>query len=363
MTMTREVPAGKLRALTTLADEDGVFRMVAVDQRPPLFDALTRHDGRPHDALSFEEVARAKGMLARVLAPHAGALLLDPVWTHGTALTAVPGSTALLSTLEDYGFEADARGERRSRLIEGWDVEAIRRSGASGVKLLAWYRPDLSDATRAHQEALVERVGEACRRWDLPFVLELLVYPLTGEDAADPAYQRARPERVLASLRRFAEPRFGVDLFKLEFPMSLARTRGFHLGALDGAEHEPLFELAEVREALAEMDALCPAPWVLLSAGVGPREFEVDLDLAFEAGASGYLAGRAVWLRAFDAYPDEREVERRLRSEAVPYLHGLAARAERARPWTEHRRFGGVPRLADGGEGWHRRFAAARGDA
>ncbi len=359
--MTRSLTAGKLRALSTLADDDGVFRMVAVDQRPPLFAALTRHDGRAARDLPFDEVARAKRLLARVLAPHAGAILIDPVWTHATALADIPGSTALLSTLEDYGFDADARGERRSRLIEGWSVEAIRRSGASGVKLLAWYRDDLSEATRAHQEALVERVGDACRAWDLPFVLELLVYPLHGEDVADAQYQRARPERVLASVRRFAEPRFGVDLFKLEFPASLAHCRGFNGGAFDGLERPALFEPEEVRAHLEALDAASPVPWVLLSAGVGPREFGEDLDLAFAAGASGFLAGRAVWLSAFDAYPDLGEVERRLRGEAVPYLHTIAARAERALPWTEHRGMRGVRGAAEGVEGWHLRYGAARG--
>ncbi len=355
--MSDGVSAGKLRGLMTLADEDGIFRMVAVDQRPPLFAALARHDGRDPRELGFEEVARAKALLTRVLAPEAGAILIDPVWTHATALQAVPGATGLISTLEDYGFE-EVDGERRSRRIDGWDVPAVKRSGASGVKLLAWYRPDTSEATRAHQEALVEAVGEACRESDIPFVLELLHYPLPGEDAASPAYQEARPERVVESVRRFADPRFGVDVYKLEFPVDLKYCRGYHGGAFDGRERPPLFTLDDVRDALERLDRATPAPWVLLSAGVGPAEFELDLELAFEAGASGFLAGRAVWLPAFDAYPDVAEVERRLRSAALPYLRAISARAGAALPWTAHRRFAGAPRLDQGGEGWHGRYGS-----
>ncbi|MEJ2287039.1 MAG: tagatose 1,6-diphosphate aldolase [Deinococcales bacterium] len=355
--MSEAVSAGKLRGLMTLADDDGVFRMVAVDQRPPLFAALTRHDGRDPGKLDFEEVARAKGLLTRVLAPEAGAILIDPVWTHATALQHVPGTTGLISTLEDYGFD-EAGGERRSRRIEGWDVAAVKRSGASGVKLLAWYRPDASDATCAHQEALVQAVGEACRASDIPFVLELLVYPLPGEDATSTAYQEARPERVIESVRRFADPRFGVDVYKLEFPADLKYCRGYHGGAFDGRERPPLFTLDDVRAILTRLDEATPAPWVLLSAGVGPAEFEVDLELAFEAGASGFLAGRAVWLRAFDAYPDVAEVERRLRTAALPYLRAISARASAALPWTAHRRFAGAPRMDAGGDGWHRRYGS-----
>jgi len=334
-----------------------VFRMVAVDQRPPLFAALTRRDGRDPATLGFDEVARAKTLLTRTLAPEAGAILIDPVWTHATALGHVPGRTAIISTLEDYGFDAP-EGERRSRLIEGWDVAKIKRAGAAGVKLLAWYRPDASEATRAHQEALVERVGEACRRHDIPFILELLVYPLPGEDASSPEYQAERPERVLASVRRFADARFGVDVYKLEFPADLKHCRGFHGGAFDGRERPVLFTLEEVRAMLRELDAAAPSPWVLLSAGVGPAEFEADLGLAFEAGASGFLAGRAVWLQAFEAYPDVDAVEARLRRRALPYLRAISALAEGARPWTAHRRFGGEAALAGAGEGWHRRYAS-----
>jgi len=355
--MDGELSAGKLRGLMTLASGDGVFRMVAVDQRPPLFAALTRHDGRDPAGLSFDEVARAKALLTRTLAPHAGAILVDPVWTHPTALGGIPGRTAIISTLEDYGFEA-VGGERRSRLIEGWDVAKIKRAGAAGVKLLAWYRPDVSEDTRRHQEALVERVGRACREHDIPFILELLVYPLPGEDADSADYQRRRPALVLGSVGRFADARFGVDVYKLEFPADLKRCRGFHGGAFDGRERPELFTLEDVRGMLTELDAITPAPWVLLSAGVGPEEFRADLSLAFDAGASGFLAGRAVWLEAFAAYPDVTEVEARLRSAAVPYLRALSAVASAARPWTAHRRFGGAPALEGGGQGWHRRYGA-----
>jgi tagatose 1,6-diphosphate aldolase len=351
----RALSAGKLRALATFADDEGRFTMLAVDQRPPIFAALARHGERDPATVPYDEIAAVKGKLLETLAPHATAALIDPIWSHPRHVLDVPGRVGLLSTLEDHAFET-VDGERRSRTIEGWSVAQIRRTGALGVKLLVWHRPDLSDATHAHQDALVERVGRACAEHDLAFVLELLTYPLAGEDPEGEPYARAKPEAVLGSLRRYAEPRFGVDLMKLEFPVDLARVDGFHAGALDGATRTPIFDLDDVHGWLAELDAASPVPWVLLSAGVGPRAFALAVDLAMNAGASGILAGRAVWYDALAAYPDLTEVERRLRTRSVPYLHELAALVERATPWFAHRRFGGEPLVADASPTWFRGY-------
>jgi ABC-type transport system substrate-binding protein len=91
---------------------------------------VTWHDGTPFTAddvaFTFNDIvlnaalaasgARNFGTIAsvEVLAPHATAVLLDPVWTHPHYLQAVPGRVGLLSTLEDYGFDLEG-GERRSR--------------------------------------------------------------------------------------------------------------------------------------------------------------------------------------------------------------------------------------------------------
>jgi tagatose 1,6-diphosphate aldolase len=351
----RTLSAGKLRALTTLADDEGRFTMIAVDQRPPIFAALARHGRRDPAEVAYDEVAAVKGALVEVLAPHASAVLMDPVWTHPHHLRAVPGRVGLISTLEDYGFDL-VDGERRSHVIAGWSVGQIRRSGAMAVKLLAWHRPDLSEATHAHQDALVEAVGRACAEHDLPFVLELLAYPLAGEEATSAAYARAKPELVLGSLRRYADARFGVDLMKLEFPVELGRVAGFHAGALDGVEREAVYDLDEARAWLRALDEASPVPWVLLSAGVGPREFALDVELAMEAGASGILAGRAVWYDALAAYPDMAALKDRLRQRSVPYLRRLRAIVEGGCPWHAHRRYGGAPVVAGAGPRWYEAY-------
>lgn len=351
------LPAGTLRGLMALADDAGRFGMIAVDQRPPIFAALARHGSRRPDDVEYDEVAAVKGALVEVLAPDASAILLDPVWTHPHHVAAVPGRVGLVSTLEDYAFDL-VDGDRRSRPIPDWSVAKIKRSGAQAVKVLVWDRPDVSPDTREHQDAFVAAVASACREHELPFVLELLIYPREGESVDHPDYARAKPERVLSSLRHYAHERFGVDLFKLEFPADLKHTREFSAGAFDGRRRDAVYDLDEVRAALTAMDQAAPVPWVLLSAGVGPHEFAFALELACLAGASGFLAGRAVWYDALEAYPDLDAVRERLRHASLPYLRSLRATAQRGRPWFEHRRHGGSLAVADAGPEWYRRYGA-----
>ena len=343
--------AGVLRGLARLADPDGRFRMVAVDQRPPIFAAVSRALGRPEADLTWDEIADVKATLVEALGPHAGAMLLDPVWSHPRSVLALPGATGLLSTLEGYDFDV-VDGERRSAAIRAWSVAKARRAGADAIKVLAWHRPDVSDATQAHQDAFVRDAAAACRAYDVPFVLELLDYPLPGEDPRDPAYLRGKAERTLGSLRYYADPAFGVDLFKLEVPFDPHHVEEVAGGAFDGVAREALLDQAEADALLAEMDALSPVPWVVLSAGVGPKAFEYVVERAVAHGASGFLAGRALWLEAIGAWPDRAATTAALEARSVPLLHRLGARVEEATPWTAHRRYAGAPRIAGAGADW-----------
>jgi tagatose 1,6-diphosphate aldolase len=100
-------------------------------------------------------------------------------------------------------------------------------------------------------------------------------------------------------------------------------------------------------------------PWVVLSAGVGPRAFAFVVERAVAAGASGFLAGRALWLAALDAWPDREAVATALRTRSVPLLRRLGAQVDEARPWTAHRAYGpGGPRVAGAGPDWARRYGA-----
>ena len=277
---------GKHWGLRRLADAQGLFSMVAIDQRPPIVQRVASALGIVPGAVGFADIVQVKALLAEALAPQASALLVDPDFGLPAATPYLQPGRGLLITLEEHRYD-DAPDGRRSRLIPNWSVAQIRRLGADAVKLLAWYRPDASDAVKAHQQALVRAVGQACAEHDIAFVLELLVHPFAAAAGAAPNYDEdaaKQPQRVISSVRDFARPEFGIDLFKLESPVPMA---GLPAPDAPGA--------AAVQDHYQAMGEACGGtPWVLLSAGGSPAGFGHALGYACQAGASGFLAGRAV---------------------------------------------------------------------
>jgi tagatose 1,6-diphosphate aldolase len=325
------ISPGKLLGLRRLADAEGRFKMLAVDQRPPIETLVAQ--GRGADFHTFEDVARLKGALIGELGGAATALLLDPQYVFPAALWSLPRGAGLLITLENDSFEVTARG-RRSRRIDDWTVAKIKRAGGDAVKVLAWYRPDADPAVIEHQQRFVAAVGEECVRYDIPFVFELLVYPFPDEEnhtTGHVEHTAKRTEHVLESVETFARPSFGVDLFKVESPVSASA-----ISTEDDAEIE------RVSAAFAELGKAAGRPWVMLSAGADTDTFRRILGYAYRAGASGYLAGRAIWWEACaDHFPDWEAMSAALETDALPYMKTINTLTDRdAAPWFAHPCFG-----------------------
>ncbi len=314
---------GKYRGLSRLADGHGRFKMLAVDQRPPIEGPIRAV--RACDVAPWEDVAAFKRMLVEELQGEASAVLLDPHYAYPASIRMLDPKRGLILTLEDSIFE-ETPGGRLSQDITNWSVEKIKRAGGDAVKVLTWYRPDAEASVVRHQQDYVKRIGEACARFDIPFVLELLVYPLAGDAEQTKEYVEMRAKRadhVLKSVETYASPDYGVDLFKLESPIAAPEVPG--VGNPGWEDTQALFD---------EMGRLAGMPWVMLSAGASMADFRKVLTHAYKAGASGYLAGRAIWLEAFKAFPDWEEIRRRLRKDALPYMRELNTLTdEQATPW------------------------------
>ncbi|WP_421703130.1 tagatose 1,6-diphosphate aldolase [Aliiroseovarius sp.] len=316
---------GKLWGLRRMADQQGIFKMTAVDQRPPIKGPIAAHLGV--EQAPWDQVARFKGMLVETLQAQSTAMLLDPHYAIPHALGALSPTKGLIVTLEDSLF-GETPGGRLSSDIDEWSVAKIKRMGGDAVKVLAWYRPDAGPEVNRAQQDYVKRIGEECSKYDISFLFELLVYPLASDLHQTKEYIEMKGKKaddVLASVEEFAKPDYGVDVFKLESPVNAADA--------DGS--------AEVQAVFDEMGRLAGRPWVMLSAGAGKPEFRRVLEHAFAAGASGFLAGRAIWLDAFQAYPDWDAICAGLEGGAADYMADISALADaKAANWASHACYG-----------------------
>ncbi len=302
------ITPGKLHRLRNCSTAAGRFVILAADHRNSLRRALMPD---APDRVDYATLAGLKAELLQALSPAASAVLLDPEFGVGQCLTAgamAPG-TGLVVAVESTGYGGSS-GNRTSRLLEGWTVEKAARLGADGVKLLIYYHPEAPGA--ATQEDLVARVAEDCRTHELPFFLEPLSYSLDPQRTKLPPAEKK--ELVVETAKRLTP--LGVDVLKAEFPVDPA------------AEDDERAWAAACRELTA---ASC-VPWVLLSAGASFESFLRQVAVACAAGASGILAGRALWAEALAmAESDRRTFLHAVANERVSVLGQVVD--SQARPW------------------------------
>jgi len=118
---------------------------------------------------------------------------------------------------------------------------------------------------------------------------------------------------------------------------------------------DPDFEKDEAAMArhCRELTEAAGIPWVLLSAGVDYDTFRLQTTIACENGASGFLAGRAIWQEA-PGMP-EKERGRFLKKKAVGRLKELTEIANASgRPWTDI--YADRIEMVEAGEGWQARY-------
>jgi len=249
--------------------------------------------------------------------------LIDPQLGGAEAIArgVIPGSKGLMITLESSGYLGVSTA-RYNEIIPGWSPAKIKRMGASAIKFKIDYHPHAGEVTR-RTEDLVKQVSEQAASLDIPLLLEPVGYSTDANNKKESAeYARTRPSVVVETVRRLGPL---ADILKLEFP------------------HDAVFnnDEEEWKKACREVTNTSPVPWVLLSAGVEFEIFKRQARIACEEGASGYVAGRAIFQEAAPLKGSAREDF--LKNTAAPRMQELLEIASQtARPWMD-----GYPGLAD----------------
>jgi tagatose 1,6-diphosphate aldolase len=337
----RGLTPGKLRGLQRISNPDGTLTMLAVDQNSSMIEMATKAlKGKGQDREpSYEEIVEAKLDLVRQMAPASSAVLIDAYYGAWPAIAtgALPPHTGMLVRVEKSGSPKNKAGGPMGEIEPGWSVEKIKLMGADAVKLLAPFEPG-EPVSAEHQFALIERIYNECRKYDILMLLEPVAFPYNGEKKTDARYLDRKAETVIESARQIS--RF-CDVYKAEFPGTM------------GHESDD-----QLRDNLHALDAASERPWVLLSAGVDYPEYYKQVQMAMESGCSGVLGGRAFWKEYFlqdgaEAKSTFAAGEGRKRVAEVDKIvraHGT--------PW--YARYGlTVDELATirAAEGWHARYA------
>ena len=299
---------GKLVHIKKLCNDQSHLQMLAIDQRPPIFNLIKERKKR----YTYKDVVDFKKNISLNLSQHSTAILMDPVYSVPNLIPSSK-SKGLIITLEDHDFIERGKG-RYSKNIKNWTVEKIKRIGGDAVKVLAWYRPDADQKSIKHQKKYIETIGKQCEKFDIPFLLELLVYPFKNEIGYSKDYKEQldkNQNHVINSVKEFAKAKYKVDIFKLESPVDSSQLQNSKFTkATEGA-------FKQLSKATRNI------PWVMLSSGMSKKSFLNCLKLAYKNGASGYLAGRTIWLDAFKDYPNYKKITTKLNRESVSYVKKL----------------------------------------
>ena len=284
--------------LDPLRRPSGAFAMLAVDQREALRAMMTEAAGAA-SPVDDEALIRFKLDAARILSPHASAVLIDRQFAFDRAIEAgvVADGCGLISSADLF---VPAHGQfvgevEIDRLV---DPARVCDQGGVALKLLILHRPDQPSDGRM---SMVEEFVGLCAGAGLASIIEPVCRPPLDDsvpwDHDDAIIDAARELGVL-----------GADLYKGEMPLHGS-----------GAE-------AEMLERCAAVDDAVDSPWVILSSGVAEADFARAIELACAEGASGFLAGRAVWASCLNT----RDITGCLAGPAVDRLERFAAIADRA---------------------------------
>ncbi len=330
----KRLSIGKIRGLQQIANPEGIFIICAMDHRGSLRSMID--DEHPGE-VNYGEMVERKLELCFSLAKYASAVLLDPIFGAAQCIThsALPNNTGLLVSIEASGYSG-GKEHRLTELLDGWSVEKIKRMGASAVKILVYYRPDLEQLA-SRQLNTVNMVAKECIKYDLPFLVEPKSYPIGNEISNPQGFAVLKEELVIKTAQAITA--LPIDVLKAEFPADLHYKK----------------DKAELINLCHNLDKSSQVPWVILSAGVDFELFCQQVEIACQAGASGFLGGRAIWQEAM-YIDDARERVQYLSTVGADRLKRLTEIANKyAVPW--YRKLGVTAHeLAHTSERWYEEY-------
>lgn len=277
-------------SLKDITRPSGGFAMLAVDQREAM-RLMFSASGLPAP-VTDQQLTDFKVNAAKILSPYASAILVDQQFCYRQIVeqNALAKNCAMIVAADKFipgnGLPVDS-----VMIDNSIDPHMVKRDGGKALKLLVLWRSDEDPQQRLD---MVRDFNQLCHTNGLLSIIEPVVRPPRRCNTFD------REQAIIDAAKELGNS--GADLYKVEMP-------------LNGKGSQQ--ELLKAAQALNDHIAM---PWVILSSGVDEKLFPRAVRVAMQAGASGFLAGRAVWSSVV-GLPD---TELMLRDISVPKLHRLS---------------------------------------
>ena len=287
----------KRKYLENLSDENGFISALAIDQRGDLKKMINKHQ---KEEATAEQIKEFKTLVSEHLTKYSSSILLDP--EYGLEASKMRDKNAgLLLAYEKTGYDANAVGRLPDCLVE-WSAKRLKEEGADAVKFLLYYDVDENEEINIQKKAYMERIGAECIAEDIPFFLEILSYDCNIDDNSTAEYAKVKPRKVIEAMKEFSNPRYNVDVLKVEVPVNMKFVEGFSDG-------EAVYTEEEAANYFKLQDEATQLPYIYLSAGVSAKLFQDTLKFAHDSGAkfNGVLCGRAAWANGVEIFTKEEE--------------------------------------------------------
>ena len=287
----------KRKYLENLSDKNGFISALAIDQRGALKKMLNKHQ---ESEATAEQIKEFKVLVSKHLTKYSSSILLDPEYGLDAA-KARDKDAGLLLAYEKTGYDANAVGRLPDCLVE-WSAKRLKEEGADAVKFLLYYDVDESEEINIQKKAYMERVGAECVAEDIPFFLEILSYDCKIDDNSTAEYAKVKPRKVIEAMKVFSDPRYNVDVLKVEVPVNMKFVEGFSDG-------ETVYTKEEAANYFKLQEESTSLPYIYLSAGVSAKLFQDTLKFAHDSGAkfNGVLCGRATWANGVEVFAKDGE--------------------------------------------------------
>lgn len=295
----------KLENLKQLVNEDGAIAALAIDQRGSMEKMMGKANP---DLNNVEGIGAYKELVSKELTPYASSILLDPIYGE-KGIAAKAKNVGLILSYEQTGYDEYDEG-RLPRLIDFMSVLRAKEMGANAIKTLLYYDCDDDEKTNDIKRAWVERVGYECEGLGLPHFLEIITYDRNMDSEKGEEYAKVRPNKVNTAMKEFSDPRYKVDVLKVETPTNMNFVEGI-------GKENPVYTRDEAIKYFKEQSESTNLPFIFLSGGVSAEIFQETLRLAKEADSNfnGVLCGRATWKDSVDIFgKDQDEAKKWLES-------------------------------------------------